>query len=239
MVICQQFNQLKPDEFYDWINQLWSRIEFTSTLCICSQNKANYFGESVQTFPCVKYISSVKSNLTPSSYLEEPNFIGGLPAACNLLIHYIIPGKKVRLFVLLSSAEKNTPLISRYFVIRISRKKLILIFFLFFLREKYRLGPFSIYRKYIGKFPEKKRKILFLGITFVQHLSYLKNLFFLKVMHLCLLKKIPFSTFVCYSTSISIDLPSVKRLLESVATILKEKNFFIVSQIFLRILFLS
>ena len=83
MVVCQIFNQLRPDELYDWINQLWSRIEFKSTLVICSQNKANYFGESMQTFPCVKYISSVKSNLTPSSYLEEPNFIGGLPAARN------------------------------------------------------------------------------------------------------------------------------------------------------------
>jgi hypothetical protein len=162
MVICQLFNQLKPDEFYDWINQLWSEIEFMTTLCICSQNKANYFGESMQTFPCVKYISSIKSNLTPSSYLEEPNFIGGLPAARNIfLIHYHI---------------------------------------------SFHLCKFIL-----------KTSLIF------------------KVMHLCLLKKIPFSAFVCYSTSISIDLPSVKRLLESVATILKDKNFFIVIQIFLRI----
>jgi len=50
------------------------------------------------------------------------------------------------------------------------------------------------------------------------------------VMHFCLLKKLAFSAFVCYSTSISIDLPSVKRLLETVSSTLKEKNYFIVSQ---------
>ena len=49
-------------------------------------------------------------------------------------------------------------------------------------------------------------------------------------MHFCLLKKLAFSAFVCYSTSISIDLPSVKRLLETVSSTLKEKNYFIVSQ---------
>jgi hypothetical protein len=127
-IVCQLYSQLKPDELYNWIDQLWSRLEFNSSLVICSQNKSNFFGEPTQKFPCVKYISSEKSNLNPGLYLEEPNFVAGLSAA---------------------------------------------------------------------------------------------------MMHFCLLKKIPFSTFVCYASSINIDLPSVKRLFECVSVNLKEKNFFI------------
>jgi hypothetical protein len=87
VLVCQMFNQLKPDEFYDWINQLWSRIEFKNALVICSQNKSNFYGNDMQTFPCVKYISSEKSAITPSTYLEEPNFIGGLPGA---IVHFCL-----------------------------------------------------------------------------------------------------------------------------------------------------
>jgi hypothetical protein len=128
ILVCQMFNQLKSDELYDWINQLWARVEFKSSLVICSQNKSNFFGNEMQTFPCVKYISSEKTSLTPSTYLEEPNFVGGLPAA---------------------------------------------------------------------------------------------------IVHFCLLKKLPFSIFICYSASLNIDLRSVKKLSECVMSMLKEKSIFI------------
>ena len=82
-IVCQMFNQLKSNELYDWIKQLWTRVEFDSTLIVCSQNKASYYGTDTR-FPCVKYISSTKTpsfSQNDASYLEEPNFVGGIAAA--------------------------------------------------------------------------------------------------------------------------------------------------------------
>jgi hypothetical protein len=83
--ICQMFNQIKTSEAYDWISQLWSRVEFKNVLTLCSQNSANYFGSSQEVFPCVKFISSDKTRderIGSCVRLAEPNFIENLPAAC-------------------------------------------------------------------------------------------------------------------------------------------------------------
>jgi hypothetical protein len=155
-VICQLFNAVKANEAYDWINQMWSRVEFKNALILCSQNSANYFGSSQEVFPCVKFISSDKTRTERSdkncSRLEEPNFIGNLPAACKIL----------------KFSFKN-------------------------LKKNHKICPF------------------------------------LQVINFCVLKNIPFTSFVCVSRSLSVDLPSVKELYAGVAEKLSHDNIFIVN----------
>lgn len=132
-IICQLFNQMKSNEVYDWIDQLWKRVEFKSTLILCSQNSSNYFGANEdQHFPCVKFLTSDKlraaTNEKTCSRLEEPNIIGQLPAG---------------------------------------------------------------------------------------------------LVHFCVLKSIPFTTFVCYSKSLVVDLLSVKEFYKSISDKLKTENIFI------------
>jgi len=91
-VICQIYDQLKTNELYDWLKQLLVRVDFSDTLIFCSQNKSHYLGNEQKNFPLMRYLSSKKiqeSNLT-CIRLEEPNFIGDLPAA---LIHYCVANK--------------------------------------------------------------------------------------------------------------------------------------------------
>jgi hypothetical protein len=87
-VVCQLFNAVKSSEAYDWIGQVWSRVESKSVMVLCSQNSANYFGSNQEVFPCVKFISSDKTRTETLDKscprLEEPNFIGNLPAACKI-----------------------------------------------------------------------------------------------------------------------------------------------------------
>jgi hypothetical protein len=89
LIVCQIYDQLKSNELYDWINQLVVRIEFKSSLIFCSQNTTSYLGSEEKT-PFMRFISSSESKSQVSSScvsLEEPNFIGDLPAA---LIHYCV-----------------------------------------------------------------------------------------------------------------------------------------------------
>lgn len=92
LVVCQLYDQLKSNELYDWISQLTQKVDFTSTLMFCSQNKSHYLGMEQKT-PFVRYLSSNKTEDIKNSQctrLEEPNFIGDLPAA---LIHYCVSKK--------------------------------------------------------------------------------------------------------------------------------------------------
>jgi hypothetical protein len=69
--------------------KLWSRIEFKNSLVVCSQYKTAYYGQNTEHFPCVRFLSSVdKTNDDVCPRLEEPNFIGDLPAASNSLHQY-------------------------------------------------------------------------------------------------------------------------------------------------------
>ena len=64
--------------------KLTQKVDFTSTLMFCSQNKSHYLGMEQKT-PFVRYLSSNKTEDIKNSQctrLEEPNFIGDLPAAC-------------------------------------------------------------------------------------------------------------------------------------------------------------
>lgn len=87
-LVCELFNNLKSNEFYDWIDQLWEKVNFKACLILCSQNHTNYFSSNQQHFPCVKFLSSNKdlSTVEKCQRLEEPNFLQNLPAACNYLI---------------------------------------------------------------------------------------------------------------------------------------------------------
>lgn len=82
VAVCQFYEQLKSNELYDWIKQLTERIDFVKALVFCSQNKSQYLGSELRT-PFVRYLSSDKSQDTDRvcTRLEEPNFIGSLPAA--------------------------------------------------------------------------------------------------------------------------------------------------------------
>lgn len=83
VMVCQLYNQLKNTEIFDWIHQLNSKVEFKSSLVICTHNKANYFSSEQETFPCVKFLSTHLDNLSCTSNirLEAPNFLTGTPAA--------------------------------------------------------------------------------------------------------------------------------------------------------------
>jgi hypothetical protein len=82
VAVCQFYEQLKSNELYDWINQLTKRIEFLKALVFCSQSKSLYLGSELKT-PFVRYLSSDNSQDSNNVCvrLEEPNFIGSLPAA--------------------------------------------------------------------------------------------------------------------------------------------------------------
>lgn len=82
VAICQFYEQLRSNELYDWIRQLTERIDFAKALVFCSQNKSQYLGSELRT-PFVRYLSSDKSQDSNKmcTRLEEPNFIGSLPAA--------------------------------------------------------------------------------------------------------------------------------------------------------------
>merc|ERR1712127_590351 len=92
IVVCQIYDQLKSNEIYDWIKQLTSKINFSSTLKFCSQNKTHYLGNQ-EKIPFVRYLSSnkIQDNNLECIRLEEPNFVGDLSAA---MVHYCI-GKKL------------------------------------------------------------------------------------------------------------------------------------------------
>jgi len=90
VVVCQLYDNLKPQEINPWIKQFTSKIEFKSSFVFCSQNKNSYHGSVADTVPFVKCLSSDK-NYTDCARLEPPNFVGNLPAA---VVHYCI-GKKI------------------------------------------------------------------------------------------------------------------------------------------------
>jgi len=85
LIVCQLFDQLKPNEIYDWINQLAERVTFPSAMIFSSQNKSHYLGtENKSTF--VRYLSSNNEEVDMKLVrLEAPNLISDLPAG---LIHY-------------------------------------------------------------------------------------------------------------------------------------------------------
>lgn len=143
-LFCELFNNLKSNEFYDWIDQLWGKVNFKECLILCSQNQTNYFSSHQQQFPCVKFLSNKKLNTVEKCQrLEEPNFLQNLPAACNYL----------------------------FFIDN--------FFFNFFL-----------------------------------------------VIQFCVLKKLDFTAFVCYSPSINVDIQSVKETYNGVSCLLKDDNIF-------------
>ncbi|CAF0838362.1 unnamed protein product [Brachionus calyciflorus] len=83
-LICEIFTQLKSNEFYDWLDQLWEKFEFKSSIILSSQNKTSYFSSDSESFPCVKFLSSNKNFKNTEIHckrLEEPNFLQDLPAA--------------------------------------------------------------------------------------------------------------------------------------------------------------
>ncbi|RNA26406.1 proteasome assembly chaperone 1 [Brachionus plicatilis] len=128
-LVCEVFTNLKSNEFYDWIDQLWERVNFKACTILCSQNQTSYFSSNRQEFPCVKYLSSNKEMATADKCqrLEEPNFLQNLPAA---------------------------------------------------------------------------------------------------MIQFCVLKKLEFTAFVCYSPSINVDIQSVKETFSGVSGLLKDKNIF-------------
>jgi len=86
--ICLLFNQLKPSEMYDWINQLAEHVEFKDALLLTAENRTAYFGLHENQFPLVKYISSDKTQMSSLiTRLEQPNIIKGLSAA---VIHFCL-----------------------------------------------------------------------------------------------------------------------------------------------------
>jgi hypothetical protein len=90
--ICQLFNQIRPCEVYEWIEEFYSRVEFKHCSIFCNQNSTQYFdnkSSDQQHFPCVKFLSNdEKLNVLNETRLAEPNFVSNLPAACNFIFDY-------------------------------------------------------------------------------------------------------------------------------------------------------